>query len=450
MGEHFSNAVLPEPALQALSDAYMHCSYAVRPDKHAVKRVLGRIAYRAFSAKIGAGTGDALKVRGSARRPLADRPIILFPLEWWTSFHAMYRVYLPTVEQLRDKFRVVACVKRSQTDAKARECFDQVIELPDGNVALDVVVKQIRELAPDVVYYLSSGMALWWVALAQVRLAPIQLLSLGHPATSMSPAMDYALVEDGLAPEADAFSERILELPEGALRFVKRADGEADLFKKMRKLHDERPMPERVCRIAVPAMVAKLSHPFLELLGRVSVRSVAEFNIDVVYHFFPNQIATGLAAVDRLLRARFPNCVIRPRADYDMYLSWLAGCDLHASPFPFGGTNSNVDSLALGIPIIALEGPREPHERYDAAMLRRAGLERFIAADVQAYEDLLLECVTDKNPKVDAACVDVFFRELEGPAASAFSRAIEFVYQNHHRIRERPPEKRVRWQEYTP
>lgn len=448
MGRFFAQATLPESALQALSDAYMHCSYAVRPDKHEVKRVLGRIAYRAFASRIGAGSAQALKARTAARRPIDQRPVIFMPLEWWTSFHAMYRVYQPVVEQLRERFRVVASVKASQTDEKATACFDEVIDLPN-DIALDQIVQSIRKLAPDVIYYLSSGMALWWVAIAQVRLAPIQMLSLGHPATTMSPAMDYALVEEGLAPEADAFSERILELPPGALRFVKRADTETSLFERMRKVHAERIMAERVCRIAIPAMVAKLTVPFLELLGRVAARALQEYDVDVVYHFFPNQIATGLAAVDRLLRARFPNCIVRPRADYEQYLAWLAQCDLHASPFPFGGTNSNVDSLALGIPIIALEGPREPHERYDAAMLRRAGLGEFVAGSVEEYEEILLDNITNAAPKIDPGCVNVFFEPLEGPAAGAFVRAIEYVYRNHHQIKQRKRDKRVRWQEYT-
>ena len=46
--------------------------------------------------------------------------------------------------------------------------------------------------------------------LAQLRLAPIQIMTHGHPGTSMSDAIDYAYVSDLQGDVANLHSEKIL------------------------------------------------------------------------------------------------------------------------------------------------------------------------------------------------------------------------------------------------
>jgi predicted O-linked N-acetylglucosamine transferase (SPINDLY family) len=70
---------------------------------------------------------------------------------------------------------------------------------------------------------------------------------------------------------------------------------------------------------------------------------------------------------------------------YREYLRNLNGCDAHLGTFPFGGTNTIVDSLSLCIPVVTLEGS-EPHSRADASLIRAAGLpEWLIAEDTDEY-----------------------------------------------------------------
>ena len=64
------------------------------------------------------------------------------------------------------------------------------------------------------------------------------------------------------------------------------------------------------------------------------------------------------------LRDWIPDATVYESTDYNTYIANLNKCDIHLSPFPFSGTNSNVDSMQHGIPIVTLEGD-EPHGRLD-------------------------------------------------------------------------------------
>ena len=56
--------------------------------------------------------------------------------------------------------------------------------------------------------------------LSNLRLAPLQLMALGHPATTHSPYIDYVVVEEDYVGDAACFSEKLLILPADALPYV--------------------------------------------------------------------------------------------------------------------------------------------------------------------------------------------------------------------------------------
>jgi predicted O-linked N-acetylglucosamine transferase (SPINDLY family) len=53
---------------------------------------------------------------------------------------------------------------------------------------------EISARKPALILYLSVGMASTIIALASLRLAPIQCASYGHMATTMSPTIDYYIL----------------------------------------------------------------------------------------------------------------------------------------------------------------------------------------------------------------------------------------------------------------
>lgn len=360
LGHHslFADVSLTDAMLPTVSDAYMYCSYGVRPDKHAIKTVI-----HGLFARLVIERGVPLPV-SFVTRPERDRPVVLVALEWFTSLHAMYRCFAPAMRDLRRRFRLVAMCRAVEIDDTARQEFDEVLLLPESPTLSDMIA-QVRSVDPDVIFYPSVGMALWWVALASVRLAPVQVMGLGHPASSMSPAMDYVIAEETAIEDDALFTERIIRIPDGATRFVQRQDAampdEADcLF---------RGTPGSPIRVAISAMTCKLNAPFLATLREIQQRS--EHKIE--WRFFPNAIGTTLFQLAREIRDWLPEAVIHERTHYNAYVQRLAECELALSPFPFGNTNGHIDALLLRVPYVCMEG-REPHERFDAQISRRARL----------------------------------------------------------------------------
>ena len=355
----FADVRVPEAILPTLSDAYMYSSYGLRRDKHDMKGTVHRLLARMLRE-----TGSKLPTEAqlAARRAAAPpRPTILICIEWFTSQHAMFRCYAPIIRQLRARFRIVGMSRVMDIDDVGKAEFDEWREVPPINLSLAWLVEEINGIAPDVIYYPSLGMAMWWVAMASVRLAPVQLMTLGHPGSSRSPVMDYVLCDEGAIGDPALFTERIVEYPNGSARFIMRPDA---VFPEL--LRDDTP---DTVRIAVPAMLCKLNATFMETLRSISQQA----GRPVEFHFFVNMLGVNLHQAAREIRDWLPTAKIYERTNYTIYLEHLRKCHLHLCTFPFGGTNSNIDSMLLGIPLVALQGD-EPHERFDAMMIRRAGL----------------------------------------------------------------------------
>ena len=372
----FKDISLTDQLISSMSDAYMYCSYGQRADKHDFKGLVHDLY-----AKMMFANGFTVP---KFSRSKGKKPTILVPVEWFTSLHAMYRCYAPVIRQLRTKFKVIGMGRPHAIDKDAKKEFDGWIEVPEENIALSTLVEQIKRVKPDIIYYPSLGMDLIWVALASVRLAPIQMMTLGHPASSRSPCIDYVICEEGDIADPALFTEKIIELPLGSLfHFVMRLDAELP-----EPTVEETP---EVIKIAIPAMVLKLNATFLSALKEIAEKAQRP----VEFHFWPNMITTVLLQTAREIREYLPGAFTYERNQYNDYIRQVQKCHIQLGTFPFGGTNSNVDAMLLGMPMVVMEGS-EPHATCDAKMLRRAGMpewliahnrDEYIAAAVRLIED---------------------------------------------------------------
>ena len=422
LGPLFEQVELGEHMLAAVSDAYMYCSYATAEGKHDIKRSLNKMMRRLIERQI--EIPEMPK-----KRTLKERPTILIPIEWFTSLHAMYRCYAPSIRRLREKFRLVMIGRESEMDEVSKQLFDEVIELKGANVSISDIIAMVRKVEPDIIYYPSLGMATWWVVLSTVRLAPIQIATLGHPATSRSTEIDYVLVTETMPGDPGCFSETVF-LVEGDLSMVTRNDAQ---FPEP----SIRDAPE-IMRVAIPAMACKLNAPFLAACQSIARKT----HRPVEFHFFPNMVGMTWYQIGKEIRKWLPGAVIYPRSDYNEYLRNLRNCDVHLSTFPFGGTNSNVDSMRLGIPMATLEG-LEVHSQTDSGMMRSVGVpEWLITYHANEFERAAIRLIDSDLERLAVAGqllatdIEAVFADRPGNQYSEdFLRAFWFIYQNHERVR---------------
>jgi hypothetical protein len=361
-------------ALNWIVEPYLHCSYAAGPRKHAVKAGLMREMRRHCLA---AGCVEA-----PPRGPRGGRPTILVTAEYFSAGHSVHRTHSRAIRGLRGAFHTIGLLNPDQRGANVDDCFDEVVEAPGGGL-LDGAREASRLIvarAPDIVFHAGVGLSARVVALASLRLAPIQCASHGHTATTMSPAIDYFVLPGDYVDAPGAFGEKILGLPARAFPYEARAETPTAAPRRA----------DGAIHVAVPASLPKLNPALLAALADIERRA----SRPVVFEFFPLG-AAGLAHLDlvKTLAAALPSSIAHAEMDHQRYLDALAACDFFAGPFPYGNMNSIIDAMAAGLPGVCVDGS-EPHARADAAIFARLGLPaEWVARDVEGYVEAALALI---------------------------------------------------------
>jgi hypothetical protein len=377
---------LGDLALQNLASPYMHCSYAASSAKHAVKVPMMAQLRRAL-LEAGAREYDP-----ADPPPASARPTIVVTGENFSFRHSIWRTHSLAVMALKARFRVVGFMHAQHISPQIEECFDEVVAYAGEGAFLEVartVVAEVAARRPAMVLHLGVGMSPFVIALAALRLAPVQAASFGHTATTASPAIDWMILPDDFVGDAALFTERLARLPAAAMPY--RMRGGFDYAAARGRATATRGEGGPV-RIAVAASVMKLNPPFLDALAEAAGATERPTEL----HFFPlGCVGLGFAELTRRLGERLPMAVVHEEAPYDAYAEQLAACDFFVSPFPYGNMNSIVDAALLGLPGVCLDGA-EAHAHADAAYFRRMGFaEALIAQSREAYVAAILRLADD-------------------------------------------------------
>jgi hypothetical protein len=353
--------------LSNIQNAYLHCSYASTPNKHAIKAGLIRQMRRHC---LEAGCKEF--AGGVSREP---RPTVVVVLERFGRSHSVYRTHWLALRSLRERFNVVWVGYASQIDSQFQEAHDELIPIPLGELfaGIRTVADEILRRAPALVLHVGVGMSAASIALASLRLAPVQCVSFGHTATTMSPAIDAMILPEDIVGDPGCFSERVVALPRQAMPFMP---------PPVRGTPAPAKTGNGTVQVAVVASAMKLNAGFIDALKRIA----AAAKTPVEFHVFP-AFAVGLThrVLAGAFRRELPMAVVHAETPYAKFLERLAGCDLFLCPFPYGNMNSIVDTASVGLPGVCLDG-REAHAHADAGFFARIGLPpELVARTVEEY-----------------------------------------------------------------
>ncbi len=284
------------------------------------------------------------------------------------------------------------------------------------------VAAAIAAHRPALILYLGVGMASAVIALASLRLAPIQCASFGHTASTMSPAIDYFILPEDFVGSADCFSETVVAVPKAAMPFAPRPAPQAT-----------RRRADGTIRVAVPASMMKLNPVLFDAVARIDAGAKSQ----VVFQFFP-LAATGLPyfELSRIVRSAIPHATVFPEAPHERYMARLADCDLFLCPFPYGNMNSIIDAFQLGLPGVCLDGI-EAHAHADAAFFARIALpDELVAKSVDEYVAAAVKLIDDEAWR--AHCAEIARKaDLEaaffGGEPALFAAALEkLIWPSSH------------------
>jgi predicted O-linked N-acetylglucosamine transferase (SPINDLY family) len=253
----------------------------------------------------------------------------------------------------RRRFEVVVAstaVRRASADDEVasdiRAHADLFIQLPPTTAA---AAAMLADLQLDMLYYPELGMDAATYALAFFRLAPAQSVSWGHPITSGIETIDYFISsrEMETGDEAAAhYSEQLVLLEGLGICY----DRPATPPTRSRR---ELGLPETGRLYGCPQSLFKLHPDFDEVLGQllrrdrtghvVLLRPPEPYWLELLQTRFRRTIPD---VADRILFAS--------RQDRSGFLSLLRTFDVMLDPVHFGGGNTTLEALAMGVPVVTM------------------------------------------------------------------------------------------------
>lgn len=366
-----------------LHDVYMHCSYADMRGRHEIKAPINRLIRKKLEQM---GITDLPIPKSGRKTQDKDKPVMMVVLEWFSSEHSIYRTHSRSMEGCKKHFHLVGVGDIATVDAAGRAVFDEFIEIQAGDAVTgtQAVRAAAETFQPAVLYMPSVGMFPLTLFVTNLRLAPLQLVALGHPATTRSDYVDFIVVEEDYVGDPECFSEKLMRLPSNGMPYRPSA---AYVNQSVRV----RETPE-VVSIAVASSLMKLNPGFLGACKAIGERSKAP----IQFHFLLG-FGQGFVFIQarNLIRLYLPDAIIYPHQPYAQYLASIGRCDMYINPFPFGNTNGLVDMTHLGLVGVCKSGP-EVFEQIDSALFKRLGLPDDLIADtVESYVDAAVKLAND-------------------------------------------------------
>ena len=368
-------------------DVYMHCSYDIAENKHWVKKALNQVIRRHL---LEGGWTDRDVTKLGERN---GKPVMVVLLEHFHSSHSIYRTHSTSMIAARERFHLIG-VGNEAVDAAGQAVFDEFHLLKGDNIFSKLnELKEICEKNGAAVLYMPSiGMDLTTIFASNTRLAPVQVIALGHPATTHSDFIEYVIVEDDYVGSEKCFSEQLLRLPKDALPYVPSALAPQHVEYRLRE------NPE-VVNIGIASTTMKLNPYFLAALKAIRDRA----NVKVHFHFALGQ-SSGVTHpyVERFIKSYLgSDATAHPHAPYDQYLRILHNCDMMVNPFPFGNTNGIIDMVTLGLVGVCKTGA-EVHEHIDEGLFKRLGLpEWLIANTVDEYIERAIRLAENHQERLE-------------------------------------------------
>lgn len=295
----------------------------------------------------------------------------------------------------RDRFEVFVYQFGPAVDARTVE-LARAVEHFHHDSDLAALGAQVRCDGLDVVCFPELGMDRRILTLGATRLAPVQVVSCGHPVTTGLPTIDFYLSGELVEPPgAEAFyTERLVRLPgvgltprvpsavaladadERAATRVSLGLGDGPLLLSCQSLFKYLPAHDdvlaRIAREVPDGQVVFLSHPIEDVTERFRRRIEAAF------------ARHGVSDRVRML----------PRLPHPSYLALNRAADLFLDTLEFSAGRSGFEAIAMGLVPITTPG-RFARGRYLSAALCALGLDELVAIDEEDYVTRAVELARD-------------------------------------------------------
>ncbi len=276
-----------------------------------------------------------------------------------------------------------------ETAAFLRGATDQFINLPED-------VAAARELVAaaglDVLVYPDVGMDPIATALAHSRLARVQCAMWGHPVTTGIPTIDHFLSSKLFEPAdaAEHYTENLVLFDSLTVYYERLTTSSSATRDAARR---EFGLPRGKHLYLCPQSLFKMHPEFDDLLLAILERDVAAriVLIEAPHKYWNEKLSERFR---RNLGVQADRVIFTRRVDRPAFLRLISTADVMLDPLHFGGGNTSIQALGLGVPIVTLPS-KFLRGRLTAGCYRKMKFETCIAHSPEDYVDLAVRLGTD-------------------------------------------------------
>ena len=357
--------------------------------------------------------------------------IAIVASRWYTK-SAVYKTSEPHITALKERgydMDLVHLGSRHVDDILERDAFSSVKYVDIGKEGFRY--DEIADNDYAAIYYPDIGMNNESIWLSNLRLAPVQIMGLGHPVSTFGSEIDYVITgEEVEHPDyvEDNYYERVVLIP---------GLGATPVNPMYTQKHAEKATkPDFMINCCWTA--PKINYPMLQALVEIKKRAERK----VVFHFLPSwTIGRQNSAIPFLrdLKVLFGgDCLVTAEKPYHEYLEKMESGNLSLVPHPFGGYNTVVDSFAVGLPCVAIEGTKW-YNRCGPGLLRRCGFDDLIVNSVEDYITKTVEIIDNEAYWMELvgrlSLVDLKKTLYATDEPGYFADAFDFLLANHARFK---------------
>jgi predicted O-linked N-acetylglucosamine transferase (SPINDLY family) len=358
-----------------------HLAYDTVDDRASLEDLAGL-----YRAKLPTVTFEAPHVRNWPP-PRGDRRLRIGFLSEFFWDHTIGKLYRGLIRHLdRSRFEVVIIhAPQAQRDSVA----DQLDALADRSLRLapSLALQQqaMADQQLDILFYPDVGMSRDTYLLAYARLAPVQVVSWGHPNTTGLNTLDYFVSAESIEPtDADRYySERLIRMNRLPCAYEPPAEAPDGTARA------DFGLPESGTLYGCPQSLFKFHPEFDAILAEIAAGDP---------HGLVVVIDGAQPSLNDLLRRRWqrsqPLLADRvrflPRMKSEQFLALMAHFDVLLDPIHFGSGNTLYEAMVRGTPIVTWPG-RFMRGRIVAAAYQQMGIvDAPIARRLEEYAPLAL------------------------------------------------------------
>lgn len=354
----------------------------------------------------------------------------------WFGNSAVYRALYPYLENLGKDYKLTLVNLARPGRHADTSLFSSVMYFPPLVDIKQLSAEQMRVIENQdwgAVFYPDVGMDAETIYLSNCRLAPVQIMGYGHPASTHGAEIDYFIAgQESELPElaAEYFSERLVLLP---------GIGMIPVWPRMSLVRPAQRGHGNTIIINCPWTLLKINADIIDVLGEIAGSS----SVPIRYRFFAGHDVAEMGAhpvyvrdLEDLLGA--DTFELHGLMSYQQFLVEMSLGDMTLVPYPFGGFNTVIDSLYVGVPALAWEGTHG-YNRFPPALLRRAGLPELVALNRSEYVAKALRLIQDSRYRAEISSkierADLDRRILSDLDPGVFKRAIDYLMDNHELLK---------------